>query len=372
MQPGGSVLPGKTADERDASFLSSLSKLQPELFGPAPKTIGDAQKIATKVLALDPWKLPVGIEFNRISEDGFHGTAHASLANWIPDTSVKRNPAFESAELAYVQSPTNENWRALDRAVVQASPDPQGADYLSLLKYRSLLYATHRVRVERGMSPGPMPSDIPDGNPLWLMGEFARTHDRQGFTQIGLPSSVVAAKSVGPAFSDQLATMRLPWWWLGWMTDPSLQNSGLLWETRRGDYFSMALISEGPYPAHALLMLTRKLMEQTRPGFTRPFDYQYSFLLIGQPLLSIEPKDPAARKLFRAFAHTAFCTNLLLLQNDLKTRKLTVVPESQNLQMEETRKYLKAIKMPEDKLIDQTKALMKATKVFGRYPHPGI
>ena len=368
-QPGGAVLPGKTAAEREVTFLDRLSKQHPFLFGTPPKTIAEAEALCAKVLAIDVWNVPVGIEFNRLSEDHFHGAQHASIAHWIPDTSLRFPAEVQKLELAYAQSPTNANWQALDTAVLAANTGMRESQILAVSKWRSLLYVTHRDRIRRGLAPGPMLSVPPINNPLWEIGEFARTHDNLSLVEIGMPSGVVAAKSAGPSYSDQLNAMRLPWWWLGWMADPALRYSGGLGETKRADYFSMALMDEGPYPAHALFMLTRKLMEQTAKDWTRPFDFQYSFLTLSKPLIQNEPKDATAKKHFRAFARNAFVANLLLLQRDLKSRKLTVVPESQNLQMEQVRAYLKAAGMPEDKLIDATQKLMKETKVFGRYEH---
>ena len=88
LQPGGRVLPGFTPKDRDLAFQTSLGSAAPKLEGPRIRSLKAAKEIRDEVLDLDLKSLSVGIEMNRLSEDGFHGKDHATLAHWIPDVPV--------------------------------------------------------------------------------------------------------------------------------------------------------------------------------------------------------------------------------------------------------------------------------------------
>jgi hypothetical protein len=114
-------------------------------------------------------------------------------------------------------------------------------------------------------------------------------------------------------------------------------------------------------------MLTRKLFEQSRPGpRTRPWEIQYSFLLLGEPFKTREPSDPGARKIFRRVAGNAFRTCMWLLCDDLEKSKETIVPESQSLQLRMMGDYLESIGEPETALIERTNKLLASTHARGR------
>src|SRR6185312_11057680 len=144
-------------------------------------------------------------------------------------------------------------------------------------------------------------------NPMWDVAEVARTSAGGDALSLGLPPDVMIAKSGGPSLEDQMTQMRAPWYWLGWMEDPSLQHSGPMHETIRGDYFTMALLKDGPYPLHALFMLTKKQIEQgcnpaawNTPDRRQMIEIQYSMLLLNDGLPRWEPALPACRQLFRS------------------------------------------------------------------------
>src|SRR5205807_2688375 len=108
---------------------------------------------------------------------------------------------------------------------------------------------------------------------------------------------------------------------------------GFLKETGRADYFSQALLRDGPYPMHCAFMLTRKLATQgfvpralIGPGVQRP-DINYSYLLVQDGLDRYEPREPEARSMFRRFVTNSFRMNLWLLTDDLEKRRSVSVPK---------------------------------------------
>jgi hypothetical protein len=363
MQPGGAVLAGATAGDRDAAFLFSLARVTPKLALTRVDSLAGAKAVRDEVLAVDLTKLRVGIEMNRLSEDGFHGKEHATLAHWIPDTPVASGAMAEQD--AYVKNPGPETLAALDAAVLKTAPQKSTIQMLSLAKYRALLVLADGLRVGLTSAQFPPVTDPllrgeGGGNPFWQVAEIARTSETYSGEQLGLPPEMIAAKSAGPAFPEQMKEMRLPWYWLGWIADPALTHSGEIGETRRADYFTQTLLNEGPYPSHALFMLFRKLLAQPAG---RPFEVQFSFLILNQPLTSLEPKSKEERALFRQVAGNAFRAMLYLLRDDLKRTGKTYIRESQLLQVRQMAGYLKAIGEPEDRLVAEVTTLINAAAV---------
>mgnify|MGYP001102033955 FL=1 len=143
MQPGGVVLPGNSPEERDVALLMELRELVPALFNKPIQTASEAKVAASKILSLDLRSVRVGIIMNRLSEDGFHGPEHASLANWIPDVAIPISPVFIAAQEAYLDCPTPATLALLDEAARRAFTPKSPIESLSLAKYRCLLVMQH-------------------------------------------------------------------------------------------------------------------------------------------------------------------------------------------------------------------------------------
>lgn len=362
LQPGGAVLPGATAEARDGSFMDQVERVSPSLLGPRVRSLADARRVEKEILAVDLKSLPVGIAMNRLSEDGFHGEEHASLAHWIPDVPMPSTAAVIDAQQRYLESPSMATLQAMDTEVRKAFKPTSGIQMLALEKYRSLMVLQHRLRMEAKVAPGEAEA-MPEGNPFWQIAEVGRQYADSGPSQLALPSDVAQAKTTGPKLGEQMKALRLPWYWLGWIADPTLRHSGYVLETVRADYFSLTLLQDGPYPAHALFMLTRKLIQQAA---TRPFEIQYTFLVLEKPLIEQEPIDPARKAKFRRMAGNAFRTCLWLLTDQLKRKSETVFPESQGLQIRTIQAYLRAIGEPEDTLAVRALKLVNEAKVKTR------
>ena len=352
FQPGGKVLSGATPLARDASFADSLKLSLPVLTTERVGSEGDAIRARDELRKVDLATLPIGIPFNRLSEDGFHGTEHRTVASWFPDVAPRRNPdevpRLLSAQDRYLADPSDENLRNLDQAnraslVVGATP----AEELAGAKYRALLLLQHQLRTGRLV---PMVKRGQKGdrqNPFWDIGEFGRfLLEDQSIDVLGLPEDVSAKKIGGPNFATQARDLRLPWFWLGWILDPGLQLSGSRRETRRSDYFTKFLWIDGPYPMHGAFMTSKRMVEQAfnpecwNDHYAPHFEIQYSFFLTGDNALTQEPIDPVARKIYRRFTSNSCRMSLYLLRKDILETHQAIRPESQQFQIGMIRKVL--------------------------------
>jgi hypothetical protein len=339
FQPRGAPLPGATAASRDLAFLRGLPKWVPLLCGKPIRSIAEAEAAQKELLAVDLFELPIGIVLNPLSEDSFRGRAHATLADWCPDIGVPFDPSLDDE---YLADPTDANLKRLDDRMATLRFNTT-AESLSVMKSRSMLRYQHFLRTGRRVH-------FAGRNPMWDIGEIGRLADGQAVKDLGYPISVVAASD-----ETKMADLRLPWFWVGWMFDPGLQQSGGIRETERADYFAQSLWNDGPYPTHLTFMLARKLAEQGtvpsawRAGIPQQYEIQYSFLLGGTNLSKNEPKLPADRRAFRDFLANAFRMSFFLLQKDIVRTGTVLRPESQSGQVRMMAEELMRIGQPETK-----------------------
>jgi hypothetical protein len=325
LQPGGAVLPGRTAEERDRSFALSLAKQLPVMMGNPITNLAQAKKALSEVLALDPSRLRIGLTLNRLSEDKFHGDEHASLAHWIPDEApLPFSPGLAAAEDRYLGDPSESNLRALEAfydAKWSRSLSPSQA--IALEKARSLLLYQHALRtrqtyVQTLQMPDPMKAPT---NAFWELGELARIYTNSQASGLALPPDVQAKKSGGPSLRTQMQDMRLPWLWLGWMIDPGLQRTSYDRRTRYADWFSQLLLEDGPYPTHAAVMLTVKMAKEAfdknawASAEPQHLDINFSWLLRGDNWKTYSPRNSMHRAAFYRFLANSF-RKFALLQAD--------------------------------------------------------
>lgn len=354
MQPGGYVLSGSSAAARDAAFLNLVAQRYPGLLKPVD-SYQQALEFQRQILAIDLTTLPVGIEFNRISEDSARGNDHASIANWFADIPTFDSDQIQSAADGYLMNPTEANLKALDTKVVDlAKPKDQFAQ-LSLAKYRCLNVLQHEIRTAQTTS------FLPEGNPFWQIAEVGRLFAESDWHTLGVPDEIAKAKQMDQTFGIQMRQLRLPWFWLGWIRDPSLTHSGLMRETLRADYFCQFLEQDGPYMSHELFMLTRKLAEQNRSPLlpNAPWEIQYSFFLANRPLIEREPKENAVQSRFRRLAKNSFMMSLYLLDHDIEARGKTIRPIPQTSQVKFLSQYLDSIGMPAKALVERVNNRLK-------------
>lgn len=344
LQPGGVPLPGKTAAERDLSFLRFLAILAPLLTLGRINSEATALQVRDEVLRIDLKSLPVGIVFNRLSEDGFHGSEHRSVANWLPDTPIS---VPDEVSDRYLADPSDANLRALDAEVKKQAAKSPG-ESLSVAKYRSLLVLQHRLRTGR-LTPLSLPGSLgANQNPFWDVADFARTYAGEtDVSSLRLPVEIAAAKQGGPQYPEQLKALRLPWFWMGWILDPALQTSGLSGETQRGDYFVRYLWKDGPYPGHLAFMLTKKLIEQgynprlwNNPRFPQRYEISFSGFLLGEDLNQLKLSGEYGRR-FSRLAANALRTSLYLSRRSVAATGEAFHPEAQANQVRLALDYLR-------------------------------
>jgi len=330
MQPGGELLSGSTPMERDATFASILPAKLPLFFARSIRSLALAKAARDQILNLDLSSLKIGIPMNRLSEDFFHGTEHGTIADWLSDMPMAREIPTDVQD-AYLADPSEQNYLALDRALSDIAPrEVTLAQNLSFLKRRSLLYFQHNLRNKLlGVSSG-VPISAP--NPMWNIGEFGRASANTRVSMLGLPDDIAAKKTIGPPDAEQIKGLRLAWYWLGWCMDPGLQKTSPLNQTRRADYFSSFMWSDGPYPMHLAFMLTRKIAtESFMPASwslasPQHLDLNYTYLVNDQGIAGPLPQAPEHKKLFDAFIANSFRMNLYLQIDELSKTRTVYLP----------------------------------------------
>ena len=327
LQPGGAVLPGATAADRDRAFGLEIDKRLPLLTRGKIDSLAKAREAEREVLAVDLRKLPIGITFNRLSEDGFHGADHAVIADWIPDVPVDLSPESIQARDAYQADPSEANLTRLIETIPPVqTPFISSAQNLAIGKYNSLLRMQDQlVHPEADVIH---PRRKIDG-PFWDVAEIARKAQGVPLVQLGLPDDIRVKKEPGPSLITQFGQMKLPWYWTGWISDPGLQHTGIDPKARRAVYFVFNLFDEGPYPMHAAFMMLRKQMtssfvpEAWNSASKQHYVMEYSSFLGNRNFERFAPEDPKAAALLRRFVVNEFRTSLYLLLDETKRSHVT-------------------------------------------------
>ena len=326
----------------DQEFLNSVTE-EKWVLGDKLTSIQAALNYQKKVLGIPLFQIPVAFRLNPLSQDKFNDGQEATIADWIPDV-----PATDGLP---VRLTTEADFVSQDRAIAARTVNSP-IEMLAQNKYRSLLAYQFLLKFGKPW--------VPEGNPMWKVGDFGRIYAEADFQSLGMSPQLIAENSGGPTPAEQMRDLRLSWFWIGWLFDPSLTHSGPSKDTLRADYFVLTLLQDAKLPAHALFMLTRKLAEQ-KPGKV-PFEFQYSFLLTSENIVGWEPKKVEDRNQFRAYAAQSFRLNLWLLLNDIKTTGRTIRKVPQIDQIDRAGAYLRKIGIDETKLITQVKNAIKGAK----------
>jgi hypothetical protein len=335
FQPGGAVLPGDTADARDTAFGRELETKVPILFAGRIENLGEAKAASQALLQLDPWTLPIGVPFNRLSEDVAHGIEHASIAQWLPERHPSipddRRGQWFAAEDEYLAAPSVPALRKLIalHETLTSAPNVPGISAISNFKYRALLILDYRLRTKN--ISGPQPPVAPEvtgpglPNPAWLVGDLARDLEMQNPRTLGFDADLDEKKEGGPRIREQLTDLSLSWLWLGWMFDQGMYHSKAGKVGIRGDWLARALWLYGPYPIHNIYSTTRRQLVASydKDAWIGPADRQhlswdYAAIRIGHRYTLQIPTEPAQRTLYLTFAANCFRMNLLLLRDELQ------------------------------------------------------
>jgi hypothetical protein len=322
FQPGGAVLPGADNRARDIAFGKQLETLTPTLMGARIDSLEAAKKARDELLALPIRDLKVGFDFPRWSADNFnvaaHGTDHGTLNDWVSDLAVLPKPdkktEWYALQDAYLQNPTTENfWRyygaipshtqvfgATDpRATrlarlkfesaligqqmmrVQASGDqsflrgPIAFSYLDNAPYRSALFTTQDFQYD-GILPAAAPWDIGDQiGRSTLQSALTAKWDgpvTDALKELGFPQFVQDSVSAKRNRWQEGDDLRLDWFWIGFMLDPSFNRLGKSGSTKGGEYINQTLNSRQLY-IHDLFTIAARNVFRTLPDAQTEYDF---------------------------------------------------------------------------------------------------
>jgi len=361
LQPGGEVLPGGTPAERDLAFAKELETALPTLAAGKVDSLESALRAKDELLALDPRKLRIGIPFNRISEDGFHGMEHATFANWIADTALRFHFPWEVyfvLQDSYLRDPTDRNLLLIVE-FPKLHQEKEYARYAQLMtndKYRALLVYQHILR--SGFAGGSALDQVGPvllgklgkaglPNPLLDLGVFADERNDTPFSQFSFPDDTLAKKEKGVTEADQMRQIRLPSLYAGWLMDQGLMRCETCPAPRATRIFTERLLTDGPYPMHDAFAITKKLVtdgfapEAWNGSEPQHFVIDYSAFLDRGNFEKFEPKDPEGRAIYRRFVGNSFRMSLFLYEDQESRGKAAFVDDPSAAQIPILTAYLK-------------------------------
>ena len=338
LQPGGEVLPGNTAAERDNAFGRQLRDMGFLFVTDTVQSLEDAIQHRQAWLDVNPRTLKIGIPFNRWSEDPHFGKQHATMADWMPD--LPRVPREGRAEEwyaiqdQYLANPTDENFwnmydneRRLTKSVFNGS-----SERFFHNKYRSVLMAQHMFRKEL-MNQDEFP-DRPSlawyptrtentDNPIWDIGMIA--HGLRGgaddIDDFSMPPPVLMRSQPSGTIGEQMNDIRVPWFYAGWLFDQGLQHSGGGDATTQARYFTLHMHIDDGYPIHNAFAITRKLTVENFDTdiHTEDKPLNANYENFSNRAAREAPEDPEAREIYRLITENSFRMMAFLIQEQINT-----------------------------------------------------
>lgn len=289
FQPGGEVLPGKNAQERDKSFGLELKKVTPTLMGAPINDAASAHKAWDELAAVNLRTLKVGIPMNRYTEDLYnnddkdvpcadiHGCDdHGSIADWITDVPVMTAATAENlhkVQDVYLANPTLEN---LKKVIVAAPRD-------DVMWFKQKFLATQvgnwLFRQQAGgdtlltkLPETPFP--VENGvlfNSIWMMAANMRDFIHNvgatlpaGGGKFSVPKDTLPGLTRNNA-SEQLQRVIVPWFWLGFTFDPSTMNVQPDYVAEGDEYFTQqTFLDSGSSPIHGAFIVSKRSIEMMK------------------------------------------------------------------------------------------------------------
>ena len=390
LQPGGEVLPGNTAAERDLAFGKELEHQLPILFGPPIETIDQAKAAEAELLKIKPVQLKIGIPLNRLSEDIAHGNEHATIAQWLPEVPPQIPTAhleeWYAAEDHYLAEPTTANLKALlDLHTELVNTNRmQAIGALSAFKFRALLVWQDRIRNHTESNDQSVSSDVlayGESNPIWQVGEMARQFMDRTPQQMGMDADTTTKKVTQVSLAEELHNLRVSWFWAGWLSDQGLFKTSHDDKTRLGMWISQSLSQDGPYPIHNVFANARRQAVISNDPLAwgepnnrrrriwdfaglRSFNYQNRDL----------PTEPKYRELTIRFTANCFRMNLLLLKDNVLTNHYVWVKASTLTNIQTLTSFITA-QQPEfakraNELAAELKDLVDHSREIDQFSHP--
>ncbi len=195
-------------------------------------------------------------------------------------------------------------------------------------------------------------------NPFLELGILADEREDTPFDQFLFPDSVVAKKKIGPSQEEQMRQLRLPSLWAGWMFDEGMQRSGWCPADRVTRIMTERLLSDGPYPFHDALFITKKMVTA---GFEpqawsakapQHFVIDYSWFLADDNAKKFEPKDRAGRDLYRRFTTNSMKMALYLYKDQLQTSRVKYPGDPSPDQIAKIESYVKQAEPSQSREVD--------------------
>ena len=289
LQPGGQVLPGATHFERDAAFGEHLRVKWPTLTGDRVHSVEQALAAKSEVLTYDVRNEPIGIALPRWSEDGFHGSGHGTLNDWLPDISPIPANETDAATLfalhdAYIADPTPANLWAIQAhndvfgvpSTFAGSPLPgTNAGIFGRRKHASMLAGQHLLRMEHAGVPIAVPNGgtvvmRPNANrfnfPFNVASRINQADQRPAMVEFPTPIILGLNGGRGDNETNFRAMLQrellVPWWMVGFILEPGM-HSIPNWH----EYFPQSLVGHRdwrqPVLMHHAFVTTTMLMHRT-------------------------------------------------------------------------------------------------------------
>ena len=256
FQPGGSMLPGASALERDAALIASFQSALPLLATGNVNSATKANQAVNDILNFDINSHPIGIQLPKWSRDKHFGNAEGSITDWIADVAMlpKDQAAmnrYYDAQDVYLNNPSEANfWLMYDSfyqntKVAPELTDPDGKTF-QRHKYLASMIGAHDLRMETMGLPRILDKHskhkifyydsakgyrVFDG-PIFELGEAGNADENFGF-----PQHVIDSLNPAINIKGDIERGKDPWWWIGWMYNPGLVNN-----TTRQEYFPNSLI----------------------------------------------------------------------------------------------------------------------------------
>lgn len=337
LQPGGEVLPGNTAADRDLAFGQKLQSMGFVFATDTVLSLEDARQHRQEWLDINPRTLKVGIPFNRWSEDPHRGREHATMADWLPD--LPRIPReygkqeWYALQDQYIENPTDANfWEMYDNLYRYTRSIFDGSsEYFFHRKYRSVLMAQHMFRKELMQQ-----DEFPDrptlawfptregeiDNPIWDIGLTAHSlrSGPDNEDDFKMPPDVLLRSKPSGTIEEQMNDIRVPWFYAGWLFDQGLQHSRGGDATTQARYFTLHMHIDDGYPIHNAFAITRKLVVEN-------FDSEVhadtvlntNYENFSNRAYRYEPDNQAAKKIYRLLTLNSFRMMTLFLQEEIST-----------------------------------------------------
>ncbi len=279
LQPALEVLPGATPQARDEAF-GRLLKDEVKLIWAARRieTRADALAAQAQLRDLDLRKLPVGIPFDRWSEDHTLGDSHRSVAEWLPGMGLQpkagRAAEWYALHDAYIVEPSDAKFWAYFSRIDELLESVEPAGYAlgfewSVQKYKSVQIAQHMLRHRSLAFPNPLVGrtgtavanreTILDRNPIFRTGDHLRRFPL--FADEAKPATTFPAflaptlPATEAARREQTEQFFRSWFWMGWTFDPALLRSDRIFQTVEGDYLYASLLAD--YKLHHAFVVAK-------------------------------------------------------------------------------------------------------------------